>query len=68
MYLHTVQSGFTAILLQLSFANWIIDYPIVSPFAGNWRIGEFWGVKGGMGGSWGGVGQPTFVCLVTGTG
>ena len=50
MYLHTVQSGFTAILLQLSFAIWIINYPIVSPFAGNWRIGEFWGVWGGPGG------------------
>ena len=55
--INTSTPGFTAILLQLSFANWIIDYPIVSPFAGNWRIGEFWGVKGGMGGSGGGSGS-----------
>ena len=32
------EAGFTAILLQLSFANWIINCPIVSPFAGNWRL------------------------------
>jgi len=46
------QSGFTAILLQFSFANWIINYPIVSPFAANWHIGELGG--GGSGGSKGG--------------
>ncbi len=38
--LASAESGFTAILLQFSFANWIINYPIVSPFATNWHIGE----------------------------
>ena len=51
---YTALPGFTAILLQLSLANWIINYPIVSPFAGNWRIGELGG--GERGGKRGGVG------------
>ncbi len=38
--IHKRFAGFTAILLQFSFANWIINYPIVSPFATNWHIGE----------------------------
>ena len=48
-----LSSGFTAILFELSFASWIINYPIVSPFAANWHIGEFGGGVGG-GGSRGG--------------
>ena len=48
------RTGFTAILLQFSFANWIINYPIVSPFAANWHIGELWGGRRGPGGSKGG--------------
>ncbi|KAL3157282.1 hypothetical protein ABBQ38_001514 [Trebouxia sp. C0009 RCD-2024] len=45
-------TGFTAILLQFSFAIWIINYPIVSPFAVKWHIGEIGG--GGAGGvGWG---------------
>ena len=37
-----------AILLQLSFANWIVNHPIVSPLAPNWHIDKM-----GDGGSWG---------------
>ncbi len=36
-------AGFTAILLHFSFANWIINYPMISPFAANRHIGELGG-------------------------
>ena len=49
-------AGFTAVLLQLSFANWIINYPTVSPFGPNWHIGETGEQGRGQGGSGGGVG------------
>ncbi len=52
-------AGFTAVLLHFSFANWIIRYPIISPFAANWHIGELGGglkgVKGVKRGEWGGA-------------
>ncbi len=38
-----ILAGFTAILLQFSFANRIVNYPIAAPFATNWHIGELWG-------------------------
>ena len=59
---NTSHPGFTAILLQFSFANWIINYPIVSSFATNWHIGELGGgggtgVRGVEGGQRGGLQQ-----------
>ena len=40
------RAGFTEGLLQLSIAIWIIDYPIVMPFAANREVGE---LRGGGG-------------------
>ena len=55
-------AGLMALLLQFSFANWIISYltdnqlVLLSPFAANWHIGEFGegrrsGGEGGAGGA-----------------
>ena len=43
------QPGFTEGLLQLSIAIWIINYPIVTPFAATRQVGEFGGGGGGSG-------------------
>ena len=53
--MYGMPSGFTAILLQFSFAYWMTTYPTVSPFAANWHIGKF-GRGGGQGGQKGEVG------------
>ena len=53
-------SGFTTILLHFSFADWIINYPIVSPFAANGHIGELGG-GGGKGGGGGGANKFSVV-------
>ena len=42
-------AGFTDGLLQLSVANWIINYPIVMPLAANRHIGGIVGVWAGGG-------------------
>ena len=42
--------GFTEGLLQLSIAIWIINYPIVMPFAANRQVGELRGGGGVQGG------------------
>ncbi len=63
-----LNTGFTAILLQFSFANWIINYPIVSLFAANWHIGELWGGERGQGGprgKQGGANRFSFAIMYT---
>ncbi len=48
--MYGMPSGFTAILLQFSFAYWMTTYPITSPFAANWHVSKFGGAAGGQGG------------------
>jgi len=45
--MYGMPSGFTAILLQFSFAYWMTTYPII---AANWHVGKFGGAAGGQGG------------------